>query len=204
MSSYTNSYTNIYKSRRSNKEMDSSLNDKKDVPKPPRKPRILPVAITEQEFIDLIKVTKSEKHKVAFLLGFHSGLRVSEVVKLERRDIDYTGGKVFIRQGKGSKDRIAPLPKPFRQKHLDLLPLGVGVRALQKAFKNSAKKSGLLKVKPTVHFHSLRHGFATHFLEHGGNIQLLKVLMGHTNIATTDIYNQLNPKVALDAYKDLF
>ena len=106
--------------------------------------------------------------------------------------------------GKGSKDRIAPMPKGFLKKYQDMLPLKIGVRALQKAFHKSAKKSGLLERKPTAHFHSLRHGFATHFLEKGGNIQQLKVLMGHTNISTTDIYNQLNPKVALDSYEELF
>lgn len=164
----------------------------------------LPIAITQQEFLILIEKAKSDKHKLAFLLGFESGLRVSEIVKLEPRDINIPEGKIFIRLGKGSKDRIVPLPKHFKQKYLSLLPLDIGDRALQKAFKSAAKKSGLLEIKPSAHFHSLRHGFATHFLEQGGNIQLLKVLMGHTNISTTDIYNQLNPKVALDAYKELF
>ena len=164
----------------------------------------LPVAITKQEYEELVSKTKSPKHKLAFYFGFNSGLRVSEIVKLEPRDIDMIEGKILIRQGKGSKDRIAPLPKGFQKKYLDYLPMNVTTRALQYAFTRTAKKSGLLKVKPTAHFHSLRHGFATHFLEQGGNIQLLKVLMGHTNIATTDIYNQLNPKVALDAFKELF
>ena len=169
-----------------------------------KKVKKLPVAITKEEYEKLIEVTKSPKHKLAFYLGFNSGLRVSEVVKLEQRDIDIPGSKIFIRQGKGSKDRIVPLPKGFQVKYLKELPLGIGVRALELAFKVAAKKSKLLEVKPSAHFHSLRHGFATHYLEQGGNIQYLKVLMGHTNIATTDIYNQLNPKVALESYKDLF
>jgi site-specific recombinase XerD len=169
-----------------------------------RKAKKLPIAITKQEYEELIAVTKSPKQRLAFYLGFNSGLRVSEVVKLESRDIDIPGSKIFIREGKGKKDRIAPMPKGFQKKYQDMLPLGIGSRALQKAFKVAAKRSGLLEIKPTAHFHSLRHGFATYFLEQGGNIQLLKVLMGHTNISTTDIYNQLNPKVALDAYKELF
>lgn len=169
-----------------------------------RKSKKLPIAITQEEFLSLIEKSKSDKHKLAFLLGFESGLRVSEVVKLEARDVDIAGTKIFIRLGKGSKDRVVPLPKHFKAKYLELLPIGIGVRALQIAFRKTAERSGLVAVKPSAHFHSLRHGFATHFLEQGGNIQLLKVLMGHTNIATTDIYNQLNPKVALDAYKELF
>jgi integrase/recombinase XerD len=175
-----------------------------ELPKKTRKQHKLPVAITKEEYEALQEKTKSPKHKLAFYLGFNSGLRVSEVVKLESRDIDIKESKIFIRLGKGSKDRIAPMPKGFLKKYQDMLPLGIGVRALQKAFHISAWKSGLLERKPTAHFHSLRHGFATRYLEQGGNIQSLKVLMGHTNIATTDIYNQLNPKVALDSYKELW
>ena len=178
-------------------KQESSQNSKKKAKK-------LPIAITKEEYENILEHTKSNKHKLAFYLGFNSGLRVSEVIKLEPRDIDIKESKIFIRQGKGSKDRIAPLPKGFQKKYLDELPMELTTRALQKAFKVAAKKSGLLEIKPSAHFHSLRHGFATHFLEKGGNIQLLKSLMGHTNIATTDIYNQLNPKVALDAYKELF
>lgn len=169
-----------------------------------RKPKKLPIAVTQTEYEALVEKTKSQKHKLGFYLAFNSGLRVSEVVKLEPRDIEVEGGKIFIRQGKGSKDRIAPLPKGFKKKYLTMLPLGIGSRALQKGFKRSAEKSGLLENKPSAHFHSLRHGFATKFLEQGGDIQYLKVLMGHTNISTTDIYNQLNPKVALDKYKELW
>ena len=169
-----------------------------------KKVKKLPIAITKEEYYSLVNSAKSPKHKLAFYLGFNSGLRVSEIVKLQPNDISIKEGKIFIHLGKGSKDRIAPLPKGFKEKYINEFPLGIGARALEKAFKNCAEKSGLLKVKPSAHFHSLRHGFATHFLEQGGNIQVLKVLMGHTNIATTDIYNQLNPKVALDSYKDLF
>ena len=169
-----------------------------------RKAKKLPIAITKQEYEDLVKVTNSPKHKLAFYLGFNSGLRVSEVVKLEPRDLDIPKSRIFVRMGKGSKDRIAPMPKGFQKKYADMLPLGIGSRALQKAFKVSAKKSGLLERKPTAHFHSLRHGFATYFLEQGGNIQLLKALMGHTNISTTDIYNQLNPIEALKKYEELW
>jgi integrase len=177
-------------------------NLKSQLPKKEKKAKKLPIALTEDEFIKLLKATKSEKHKLAFMLGWAGGLRVSEVVKLEPSDIQ--GQTILIRLGKGKKDRIAPLPKTFQQKHLKMLPLGIGIRALQKAFKNSAEDSGLLKIKPTAHFHSLRHGFATHFIEQGGSVELLQGLMGHTNIATTNIYMHLNPKFALDKYKEIF
>jgi integrase/recombinase XerD len=202
---------NINKGKKMEIKQDSSQNDeilqkikdlKSQLPKKERKPKKLPIALTEDEFINLLKSTKSDKHKLAFMLGWAGGLRVSEVVKLQPSDIQ--NGTILIRMGKGSKDRIAPLPKTFQAKHLKMFPLGIGVRALQKAFKNSAETSGLLKVKPTAHFHSLRHGFATHFIEQGGAVELLQGLMGHTNIATTNIYMHLNPKFALDKYKEIF
>lgn len=169
-----------------------------------RKQKKLPVAVTEEEFISLIKITKHKHHKLAFLLAFESGLRISEVVKLEQRDIDFSGKKIFIREAKGMKDRVVPLPKRFKEDYLKIIPIGIGERALQKAFKKNCEMCGILKKKPTAHFHSLRHGFATHFLEQGGQIQFLKVLMGHEDISTTDVYNQLNPKEALKQYEELF
>lgn len=164
----------------------------------------LPVAIDEDEFYELIKHTKSEHHKVAFLLGYGAGLRVSEVVKLEKRDIDFKEGKILIRQAKGSKDRVVPIPKAFKPKHLEFIPIKCGVRALQIAFKNAIKKARLNETKPNAHFHSLRHGFATQCVKKGIPIHHIRTLMGHTNISTTNVYLEANPKEALKSYEELF
>jgi len=164
----------------------------------------LPVAIDEDEFYDLIKATKDEHHKVAFLLGYGAGLRVSEVVKLEKRDIDFKEGKILLRQAKGGKDRVVPIPKVFKPKHLEQIPMKCGVRALQIAFKNAIKTSGLQKTKPDAHFHSLRHGFATQCVKKGIPIHHIRTLMGHTNISTTNVYLEANPKEALKSYEELF
>lgn len=164
----------------------------------------LPVAIDENEFYELIKATKSEHHKVAFLLGYGSGLRVSEVVKLEPRDIDFKERKILIRQAKGGKDRIVPLPEQLKSKHLVSIPLKCGVRSLQIAFKNALEGSGLIKTKPDAHFHSLRHGFATQCVKKGIPIHHIRTMMGHTNISTTNVYLEANPKEALKSYEELF
>ena len=164
----------------------------------------LPVAIDEDEFAKLIQNTKKTKHRVAFLLGYGSGMRVSEVVKLEQRDIDFTKKSIFIRQGKGSKDRIVPLPKGFAPKHMKFIPIGVGARALQYAFRNASRKSGLLETKPSIHFHSLRHGFATNCVSNGIPIHHIRTMMGHSNISVTNVYLELNPKEALKSYEELF
>jgi len=162
------------------------------------------VFVEEEEFTKLIKKTSKIYHKIAFLLGFGSGLRIAEITNLEKRDIDIKQKRILVRQGKGGKDRYVPLPKGFKQSHLQHIPIPVGVRALQRAFKKASKEAGLLERKPTLHFHSLRHGFATHYLNQGGKIHYLQLMMGHNNIKTTSIYLHSNPKDALKDYEENF
>ena len=169
----------------------------------------LPVALSEEEFIKLIKVTNRKKMQLAFLLGYGSGLRVSEVIKLLPTQVNIKEKNIFIKDAKGGRDRVVPLPKGFKLEHLDLLPLKYknvksGSRSLQSAFKFYCKKAGLLKIKPTLHFHSLRHGFATQLVKQNAPIHHIRTLMGHSNISTTNVYLEANPKEALKSYEDLF
>ncbi len=162
------------------------------------------VIVTPDEFVALMKQTKHLHHKVAFILAFGGGLRVSEVCDIEKRDIDFKLKRILVRQGKGGKDRIIPLPKGFKESHLKNIPIKIGVRALQRAFKNACKKAGLLKNKPSLHFHSLRHGFASRLAGEGVPIHHVKILMGHSNISTTNVYLEENPKEAIKWYEEVF
>ncbi|MEM3091496.1 MAG: tyrosine-type recombinase/integrase [Candidatus Pacearchaeota archaeon] len=169
----------------------------------------LPSAISEEDFVKLIKNTKKEHHKLAFLLGWGAGLRISEVLNLRPEDINFKEKKIFIKQGKGGKDRIVPLPKGFKEKHLELLPfkfksLKSGSRALEIAFKNAIRKAGLHEIKPDLHFHSLRHGFGSQLAKKGMPIHHIRTLMGHSNISTTNVYLELNPDEAIKKYEELF
>lgn len=166
--------------------------------------RKLPAAINQEEWRELMKKTLKVHHKIAFLLGFGAGLRVSEILALEPRDIDFIRKNILVRQGKGSKDRVVPLPKGFRTTFLEHLPIKCGVRSLQRAFRRSAQKAGILGNKPTLHFHSLRHGFATHCLEVGIPLHHVRTLLGHSNISTTNVYLEMNPKEAIKRYDELF
>lgn len=176
--------------------MDVSPNEQK------RKPKRHPVAISEEEFTELIKVCKTKHHRLAFLLGFGAGMRISEIIKLEPRHINTDS--ISIEQGKGGKDRTVPLPKGWRQEHLKLIPMPCGKRALEIAFRRCAAKAGLLSKKPTLHFHSLRHGFATNAVSKNIPIHHVRTLMGHANIQTTNVYLEMNPKEALKSYEELF
>ena len=96
-----------------------------------RNPKRLPVDVTEQEFTDLLTATKQMKHKVAFLLAWGSGLRISEVLKLQKNEIDFDKKQIRINEGKGKKDRIVPIPKGFKESHLQYIPFDFKDRSLQ-------------------------------------------------------------------------
>lgn len=166
------------------------------------KRRKLPSYMNDDEFIKLIKLVKKPYHKLAFILGFNSGLRVSEVVHLKREDIDLKGKRIFIRNSKWGKDRVVPLPKGFPKSYLKEIPIKCGVRALQYAFKNYVKKADIHK--PDLHFHSLRHSFAVRGMEKGLPLNQIQILLGHESISTTSIYLKINPKDALDNYENLW
>lgn len=177
-----------------------------DSPKKQRRKKKLPVFVSENDLLRILKVSEHKRHKFAYMLGFYSGLRISEVVNLEPRNINFEKGTMLVEEGKGSKDRIAILPKFFRKEMLELMPLKklVKQRALQKAFVKACEDSGVKTEKPTIHFHSLRHGFCTHAVEKGIDITRVQVLAGHENISTTNIYTHLNPKIALAEFKEKF
>lgn len=164
----------------------------------------LPVAITEEEFTALIKGTNKQHHKLAFLLGYGAGMRLSEVTALLPQNVNIKDKSILVVQGKGGKDRIVPMPKGFKESHLKILPLKCKGRALQIAFKAASSRAKLLEKKPTLHFHSLRHGFATRMVSQGVPIHHVRTLLGHSNISTTNVYLEMNPKEALKSYEELF
>lgn len=160
--------------------------------------------ITEDEFTNLLAVTKQMKHKVAFLLAWGSGLRIGEVIRLQRNDIDLQSNQIRVNQGKGGRDRIVPVPRGFKEKHLEFIPFNFKDRSLQKTFRLYSEKSGLRDKKPSVHFHSLRHGFATQCLRKGVGLRSIQIMLGHSDLSTTAVYLQLAPEEALEEYKDKF
>lgn len=177
-----------------------------------RRPKKLPVYVTEDEFSELLASGEEgnydyhmpKPHRIACMFAFQAGLRISEVMKLQKNDIDFQERVVRIRQGKGGKDRQVPLPRNLRESHLEFIPFDFKDRALQKMFKRAAKRSGLLKNKPTVHFHSLRHGFAVHCLKQGINIKAIQKMLGHSDLSTTGIYLELCPDDIIKEYEEKF
>src|SRR5690606_7981817 len=83
--------------------------------KRPKKSRYLPSVLSKEEIIDVIRATKNLKHRAIIALIYSSGLRIGELLHLELRDLDMDRSQIFIRQGKGRKDRtvvMAEIMKP--------------------------------------------------------------------------------------------
>ncbi len=160
----------------------------------------LPVILNREELRELFITPKLLKHRVMLALIYSAGLRSSEVSKLKIADVDFERKTIHIRQSKYKKDRIVPLSDYMTiglKKYLDLehpyLWLFNGKdddgrysrSGVSWVMREALKESNIQK---QVNLHSLRHSYATHLLEDGVNIVMIKELLGHATIATTMIY----------------
>ena len=157
--------------------------------------RILPSTISESEFLEGIKKVKRPKLKLAFMLGFYQCMRVSEIVKLKPENVNMDTGFIHILQGKGSKDRDIPIMQPVKH-GLRHLPIGLGIRSLEKWVK---------RYFPDIHFHSLRHSGATFYLNNKSiDIRYIQLLLGHSQLSTTQIYTHVNPQNLKDKFEGVW
>jgi site-specific recombinase XerD len=165
-------------------------------------PHRLPTVLSPSEVSVLLAAIGRLKHRAMVMLAYGAGLRVSEVCRLEFRDVDAKRMLLHIRDGKGGRDRYVMLSpvllrtlrayaKQSRVRGPYLFPSARKTRdvltrvALHKAITHAAKRADISKrVTP----HTLRHSFATHALEAGMDLRTLQVLLGHARISTTTTY----------------
>ncbi len=171
-----------------------------------KKPRKLPVILSHHEIMAVIRTLENLKHRLIVALAYGAGLRVSEVVKLKISDLDFEKRTIFVRQAKGSKDRISILPQSIAfdlgdfikgraaQSYLFESNRGgnLNTRTLQKIFKKALKGAGISK---EASFHSLRHSFASHLVTANVNLRVIQELLGHQSIKTTQIYTHVEQNV---------
>src|ERR1035438_4337356 len=166
----------------------------------PRRERKLPLILSREEVKALLEAPHDLRHRAMLSILYGSGLRVSEVTRLKVADIDSARNVLWVRFGKGRKDRQALLPPKLREllrcywrsrRPAEWLFPGarrgqpISVKAIFMACRNAARAAGIAK---SVHPHMLRHAFATHLLEAGVNLCTIQALLGHANLATTARY----------------
>ncbi|MDH3716506.1 MAG: tyrosine-type recombinase/integrase [Planctomycetota bacterium] len=166
----------------------------------PRKPKRLPLVLSEKEVRRLLDAAPRIHDKLLLGLMYASGLRVSEVSRLRWRDVDFDRRVINVWQGKGQRDRQVILPQLFRAlmtnlstqaQPEDFLFTGqrkgrhLSPRTAQRIMERAVRAAGIGK-RATPH--SLRHSFATHAFEQGCDIRRLQKQLGHVHLETTTIY----------------
>jgi len=172
--------------------------------KPPQVKRI-PDILTSKQVSDVINRTKQLRYQVFFMTLYSMGLRLSEGINLTVHDIDNSTMQVHVRDGKGGKDRMVPLPELTllalrcywkTHRHPRLIFPGTHTKTNTPMDKGSVQKALKrvlvdVKIKKLISPHSLRHCYATHLLEQGLDLRSLQQLLGHASLNTTARYTQL-------------
>ena len=172
-----------------------------------RVPKSLPAILSRSELETMLETTTNLKHRAILSLGYGSGLRISEVCNLKISDIDSEEMRLFVRKGKGNKDRYTLLSeasltclreywRAYRPNHPEgWLFTGhhnytkICTVACNHAFKAALQR---IDVDPKrFSFHTLRHCFATHMLEDGVSLVTIKELLGHSALSSTMVYLHL-------------
>ena len=192
----------------------------------PRLWKILPDFLSEEEVLALLKAFKTKdedplevRNRTILELLYSSGLRVSETAGLQLKSIDFELEMLRI-TGKGNKTRLVPMGKPamrqlkryleearpqltannpanpavflsFRGKQLDR-------ERIWQVVKLAAERAGIVK---SIHPHTLRHSFASHLLANGADLRVIQEMLGHANIATTEIYTHIDRSKLISVHK---
>ncbi len=169
----------------------------------PRRP--LPLHLAEDEVGRLVDVAKTPRDTALLETLYGGGLRVAECVGLDMDDLELDRGTALVR-GKGARERIAPLGGgavralhayiAVRPPTTDPRPVFLNqrggrltARSVHRIVSDCALRAD---VDPRITPHSLRHSFATHLLDRGADLREVQELLGHQNIATTQIYTHVS------------
>ncbi len=185
----------------------------------PKIPKRLPKVISSDEIKTILKNNMTIKEKAVFELLYATGLRVSELVNLEVKNIDLKNNLIKT-TGKGSKERFVPVGKKakaalneyLKQREL-ILKTGFGSNHKENSIfindngkkitrqwvYNFIKKQGEL-IHKHISPHTIRHSFATHLLENGADLRAVQELLGHSSVVTTQLYTHISKKRLKEIY----
>jgi len=187
----------------------------------PRIGRSLPKTLTEDEVDALLNAPNTDeplghRDRAMLELLYATGLRVTELINLKQSQINFNQGVLRI-VGKGDRERLIPLGEEAQrwlrefingprmeillERQTDyLFPTRRGDRMTRQAFWHIIKRyAEKASVQKKLSPHSLRHAFATHLLNHGADLRVVQMLLGHSDLSTTQIYTH----VARERLKDL-
>ena len=179
----------------------------------PRIGRILPKTLTETEVDELLQAPDitdviGHRDKAMLELMYATGLRVSELITLKMSQVNFNQGVIRV-VGKGNKERLVPIGEEsvkwledfistsrtdiLQKQQIDFLfPNKRGQSMTRQTFwyaiKRYSKKAGIRK---NISPHGLRHAFATHLLNHGADLRVVQLLLGHSDLSTTQIYTHI-------------
>ena len=182
----------------------------------PKLPQRLPKVMTITEIEEILKANLTNLQRVIVELLYGCGLRVSELVNLKTNSFDLSA-KYLTTIGKGSKERIVPLGskainalkmylverdfliKKFRLDTKNLLISETGRYLTRQDIYNFIHEQGK-KIHKNISPHTLRHTYATHLLENGADLRVVQELLGHSDVATTQLYTHISKKRLKDVY----
>tara|TARA_X000000368_G_scaffold261678_1_gene207128 strand:+ start:263 stop:1165 length:903 start_codon:yes stop_codon:yes gene_type:complete len=188
----------------------------------PRLGRSLPKSLTENEVESLLDAPNTNqplglRDKTMLEIIYGTGLRVSELITLTLHQINLRQGVVRV-MGKGNKERLVPLGEistEWLEKYLahgrneilgennstdTLFPSRRGKSMTRQTFWHIVKRHAIVAgIKKNISPHMLRHAFATHLINHGADLRVVQMLLGHSDISTTQIYTH----VARERLKDI-
>jgi len=188
----------------------------------PKNMRGLPSILQQDEVRRLIELAPGDssvaaaRDRAIFETLYSAGLRVSELVGLNWRDIDEELGMVMVRSGKGNKDRLVPLGEPALDALLTwrrAMPIAwesdgpvivnlrggrLTTRSVQMILQSRIAAAG---IATNVTPHGLRHSFATHMLNNGADLRSIQEMLGHASLATTQRYTHVSVNHLKEVYK---
>jgi len=171
----------------------------------PKKQQKLPNVLLEEEVTALLRAVDNPKHRCILMLIYSAGLRLGEAIGLRLADLQPEKNRLFVRAGKGKKDRCTLLSakvweqlKTYIEVHQPIEWVFEGQsggqysdRSVQEIFTRAKQRA---QINPSATVHTLRHSFATHLLEKGVDLRYIQELLGHESSKTTEIYAHITHK----------
>lgn len=175
----------------------------------PRLPKNYPVFISEEEFKIILSFTQEEFLKDIFTVAFYTGIREGEIVNMKLSWVDLSTNLIIIKndedfQSKSKKERIIPISQKLQNIFIKYFTSNLSIKEnyvftriknvkmredfISKKFKKAVRKANL---NDEFHFHSLRHSFASMLVQKGVSLYVVKELLGHEDLSTTQIYSHL-------------